>query len=86
MDMKKITVVVLVIAALMSLVVTAKDSAKTPAAAPKGAKPPLASATPAGAPKDAHAPKASGAAPTTLSIAGSFFNSFLVSFFAYYMQ
>ncbi|PRQ44594.1 hypothetical protein RchiOBHm_Chr3g0480951 [Rosa chinensis] len=80
MDMKKISVAIIVIAAFMSLVVAAKETGK-PAAAPK-AKSPTASSPTVGA----HAPAPSGAVPTTLSIIESFFSTFLVSVFTYYMQ
>lgn len=88
MDMKKISVAIIVIAAFMSLVVAAKESTTaTTAAAPK-ASTPEASTTAAATPKEgeAHAPSSAGAALTTLSIVESFFSTFLVSFFAYYLQ
>ncbi|KAL6133907.1 hypothetical protein ACLB2K_066140 [Fragaria x ananassa] len=73
MDMKKIFLALIVVAAFVSIAL-AKETSKT-AASPKESAAPKASET------HAHAPAPSNAA-TTMPVAGAF----LLSFFAYYLQ
>ncbi|KAM1197343.1 hypothetical protein ACFX13_009046 [Malus domestica] len=75
MDMKKIALAIIVIAALMSVVLAAKDAPKS-AAAPAPSKG-----------KDtASAPKPSSADSITLTVVGSLAGVFLSLFFGYYLQ
>ncbi|KAM1866166.1 hypothetical protein ACFX13_009044 [Malus domestica] len=83
MDMKKISLAIIVIAALISVVLAAgKEHAPKAAAAPKDA----AAARAPTATKDAAPGPASGAASATLSVVGSLAGASLLSFFGFYLQ
>ncbi|BFG38169.1 hypothetical protein CerSpe_244430 [Prunus speciosa] len=101
MEMKKISLAIIVVAAFVSVVLAA-DHPKDPLAAAAaavgvGAATPKASAAPVGSaasptpssltgtPTSAHAPSPSGAA-SAMPIVGSFAGAFLMSFFGYYLQ
>ncbi|BFG38166.1 hypothetical protein CerSpe_244400 [Prunus speciosa] len=70
MDMKKISIAIIVIGALMSVVLAAEKKESPKAASPKAAAP---------------AP-ASGATSTTFSVVGSLAGAFIFTFFGYYLQ
>ncbi|KAM1079471.1 hypothetical protein ACFX13_014540 [Malus domestica] len=92
MEMKKISLAIIVVAALLSVVLAA-DKPKDPVAAaatPKAsATAPVGSAatttSTASSPDSAHAPAPSGAT-STMPLVGSLAGAFLVSFFGYYLQ
>ncbi|ONH95403.1 hypothetical protein PRUPE_7G068400 [Prunus persica] len=70
MDMKKISIAIIFIAALMGVVLAAEKKESPKAAAPKAATP---------------AP-ASGATATTFSVVGSLVGALIFAFFGYYLQ
>ncbi|CAB4286767.1 unnamed protein product [Prunus armeniaca] len=101
MEMKKISLAIIVVAAFVSVVLAA-DLPKDPLAAAAaargvGAATPKASAAPVGSaasptpssatgtPTSAHAPSPSGAA-SAMPVVGSLAGAFLMSFFGYYLQ
>ncbi|KAB2608178.1 repressed By RIM101 protein 1-like [Pyrus ussuriensis x Pyrus communis] len=85
MDMKKITIAIIVVAALMSVVLEAKKD-KHGAHSPKGSPAPAPAPAPSREKDSAPAPTPSSTDSITLSVAGSLAGVFLSSFFGYYLQ
>ncbi|KAM1079475.1 hypothetical protein ACFX13_014544 [Malus domestica] len=83
MDMKKITIAIIVVAALMSVVLEAKKD-KHGAHSPKGS--PAHAPAPSKEKDSAPAPTPSSTDSITLSVVGSLAGVFLSSFFGYYLQ